>query len=49
MSEQYVYSAAEELGGFLIIGVGFGLIMILFAVQFLWDAYQWWMNRRRVV
>lgn len=41
---EYVYSGAEELGGFIFIGFGLVCIVILFIADFIWKSYQ---NRKK--
>jgi hypothetical protein len=45
VSEQYIYSATEELGGFVIIGIGLACIILLFVAQGLWNLYGFFRDR----
>ena len=46
MIEEYAYSAGEELGGFLVIGLGLGFLALLLFAQGLWTAFNWWRDRK---
>ena len=40
MIEEYVYSASEELGGFLVIGLGIVCLVVLVIAGSIWGAYK---------